>query len=219
MSKIFTSNHSGECLPWQAPNFEAIEDSEFRYQPSASSNLRTPMQHQLLQQQIYEKGFEQGRKDGLLQGQKEIQEQVEYLQSLMATLAMPLLDLDKQVVNELVELSMSVVKQMVRRELKISPGEVVAVVKEAISLLPVTAGDVNLELHPEDAELVRKALFDNDSEPQWKIVESPVLTRGGCRVVTNTTRIDATVENRINAVIAAVMGGERKVDIEGNESE
>jgi flagellar assembly protein FliH len=130
----------------------------------------------------------------------------------MATLSMPLLDLDKQVVDELVEVSMAVVRQMVRRELKISPGEVVAVVKEALSVLPVTAGDVQLVLHPEDAALVRTALLGSDTESPWQIIEDPVLSRGGCRVLTNTSRIDATVENRINAAIAAVMGGERQVD-------
>ena len=101
---------------------------------------------------------------------------------------------------------------MIRRELKISPGEVVAVVKEALSLLPVTAGDVRLELHPDDAALVRNALLSADGDPPWQIVEDPLLSRGGCRVLTNTSRIDATVENRINAAIAAVMGGEREVD-------
>ena len=146
------------------------------------------------------------------QAKEEVGEHIRYLQSLMTTLAMPLLDLDKQVVDELVDLSMAVARQMIRRELKISPGEIVAVVKEALSLLPVTAGDVRLELHPEDASLVRSALLSADGDPPWEIVEDPLLSRGGCRVSTNTSRIDATVENRINAAIAAVMGGERGVD-------
>lgn len=95
-----------------------------------------------------------------------------------------------------------------------SPGEVVAVVKEALDQLPVTTGDVRLELHPEDAALVRNALSGVDSEAKapWRIVEDPVLSRGGCRVLTDNSRIDATVESRINTAIAAAMGGERQVD-------
>ena len=121
-------------------------------------------------------------------------------------------ELDKQVVDELVDLSMAVARQIIRRELKTSPGEIVAVVKEAINLLPVSASDVNLELHPEDAALVRNALLPSDADTPWQITEDPLLSRGGCRVSTNTSRIDATVENRINAAIAAVLGGERDVD-------
>lgn len=148
----------------------------------------------------------------MAQGQKELNKQVESLQSLMATLAMPLPDLDNLVVDELVQLCMVVVKQMVRRELKISPGEVVAVVREALSLLPVAAAEITLELHPEDAKLIRNALLGPETESSWKITEDPLLTRGGCRVLTSTSRIDATVEKRMNSVIAEVMGGERKVD-------
>ena len=204
MSKILPGDLSGACQPWQAPHF--------KQSTSATNTLRTRKQQDQIEQEAYEQGFSQGYNEGLEQGQKEINEQLSYLQSVMATLAMPLLDLDKQVVDELVELSMAVVRQMVRRELKISPGEVVAVVKEALSLLPVTAGNVQLVLHPEDAVLVRNALLGPDAESPWQIIEDPVLSRGGCRVLTNTSRIDATVENRLNAVIAAVMGGERQVD-------
>ena len=204
MSKVVDGDASGSYQPWQAPQLNSAN--------TGNSSLRTRKQQVEVEQSAYDQGFAQGYNDGLEQGRKEIEEHVSYLQSLMTTLAMPLLDLDKQVVDELVDLAMAVTRQMVRRELKISPGEVVAVVKEALSLLPVTAGDIQLELHPEDAELVRGALLGNDGDPPWKIVEDPVLSRGGCRVSTTTSRIDATVENRINAAIAAVMGGEREVD-------
>jgi len=204
MSKLSDSDSSTTCQLWQAP--------QFKNSSAGSNTLRTRKQQQQIEQDAFEQGFTRGHREGLEQGQHEINEHIKYLQSLMATLAMPLLDLDKQVVDELVDLSMAVARQLIRRELKISPGEVVAVVKESLSLLPVTAGDVRLELHPEDAALVRNALLGSDAEPPWQIVEDPVLSRGGCRVSTNTSRIDATVENRINAAIAAVMGGEREVD-------
>lgn len=204
MSKVLPGDSSKAIQTWQAPHFKQSK--------TGANSLHTRKQKDQIEQEAYEQGYTQGHSEGLAQGQKEINEQISYLQSVMATLSMPLLDLDKQVVDELVEVSMAVVRQMVRRELKISPGEVVAVVKEALSVLPVTAGDVQLVLHPEDAALVRNALLGSDSEPPWQIIEDPVLSRGGCRVVTNTSRIDATVENRINAAIAAVMGGERQVD-------
>lgn len=204
MSKVLDGDSSANCQPWQAPQFTNA--------PSGAGSLRTRKQQNQIEQDAYEQGFSQGYSEGLTQAQQEITEHISYLQSLMNTLAMPLLDLDKQVVDELVDLSMAVARQIIRRELKTSPGEVVAVVKEAIGLLPVTAGDVRLELHPEDAALVRNALLASDAESPWQIVEDPVLSRGGCRVSTNTSRIDATVENRINAAIAAVMGSEREVD-------
>ncbi len=212
MSRIFTADSPQQCEPWNAPNFEAVEDSNVDYHLPDGAHLNNQEKQNTVRQQAFEKSFAKGYMEGIQQGQAEIRQQAQHLNSIMATLSMPLPGVDEQVVNELVELSMAVVKQLVRRELKISPGEVVAVVKEAVKLLPITTGDVRLELHPKDATLVRNAFGDLDSDTNWKIIEDPLLTRGGCRVVTNASRIDATVENRLNAAIAAIMGGERMVD-------
>ncbi len=212
MSRIFNCEQQDACKPWRAPSFEAVEDSNVDYQLPDTINLSNRQKQETIRQQAFEKSYAKGYMEGLEQGQKEIRQQVAYLQTIMATLAMPLPGVDEQVVQEMAELCMAVVKQLVRRELKSSPDEIVAVVKEAVSMLPMTPGEVRLELNPEDAALVRNALGEPGTETSWRIVEDPLLTRGGCRVLTNTSRIDATVENRINATIAAVMGGERQVD-------
>ena len=211
-TKIISSKTREDCKPWRAPNLNVSEESVFDYKLTEPEKITHRNQQQKIRQQAYEKSYAKGYMEGLAQGQKEIGVQLEYLQSIMATLAMPLPGFDDQLVDEMVQLSMSVVKQMVRRELKSSPGEVVAVIKEAISILPATSTDVTLELHPEDAELVRSALMNPDIESNWKINVDPVLTRGGCRVLTRSSRIDATVEARLNAVIASVLGDERMQD-------
>lgn len=210
MSRIINSEVSESCKPWRAPNLDITNDYDFNI--VSNENITHREQQEKIRQQSYEKSYAKGYMEGLAKGQAEINEQLKSLHSLMAVLAMPLPDLDNLVVDELVQLCMAVVKQMVRRELKISPGEVVAVVKEALSLLPVAAAEITLELHPDDAKIIRDTLVYPDAEASWKIVEDALLTRGGCRVLTNTSRIDATVEKRMNTVIAAVMGGERKVD-------
>ena len=212
MSRIINRDVSGSCRPWHAPSLDITNDTNYDFKLVRSENINHGEQHEQIRQQSYEKSYAKGYMEGMAKGQAEINEQVKSLHSLMAVLAMPLPDLDDLVVDELVQLCMFVVKQMVRRELKISPGEIVAVVKEALSLLPVAAAEITLELHPDDAKIIRDALVCPDSEASWKIVEDSLLTCGGCRVLTNTSRIDATVENRINTVISEVVGGERKVD-------
>jgi flagellar assembly protein FliH len=212
MSKVINSKSREDCKPWLAPNLNLSEESVFDYKLTEPEKLTHRSQQQKIRQQAYEKSYAKGYMEGLAQGQKEIGVQLEFLHSIMATLAMPLPGFDDQLVDEMVQLSMSVVKQMVRRELKTSPGEVVAVIKEAISILPTTSAEVTLELNSEDAELVRNALMNPDTESNWKISVDPVLTRGGCRVLTKSSRIDATVETRLNAVIASVLGCERMQD-------
>lgn len=206
MSKVIVSEKAEVIKSWQAPSFNTGKTVP------VSAGLRTHQQNEQLRKQAYDEAFAQGMNDGLQQANQLIQEKASCLSDVLDTLSTPLRDLDEQVVSELCELAMLVAGHIVRRELKASPGEIVATVKEALSLLPVATMNVRLELHPEDALIVRDVLTEMKADRSWDIVEDPLLTRGGCRVATNTSRIDATVENRLNATIASVMGDERKSD-------
>jgi len=212
MSRIINYEISDRCKPWQAPALDSTSDTNYDYKLSKIEDATHRQQQKQIRQQSYEKSYAKGYMEGLEKGQNEIKDQLGHLRSLLTALSMPLPEVDNQVVDELAQLSMAVAKQMIRRELKISPDEVVAVVREALSLLPSTATDITLELHPEDAKLITQTLAPTGADSSWTIAEDPLLTRGGCRVLTNTSRIDASLEKRMNAVIAEVMGGERKVD-------
>jgi flagellar assembly protein FliH len=79
-------------------------------------------------------------------------------------------------------------------------------------VLPVAARNVRLALHPEDAALIREALSVGDDNQHIQLIEDPVQSRGGCKVLTDTSQIDASVESRLNAIIANVLGGLRSTD-------
>jgi flagellar assembly protein FliH len=160
----------------------------------------------------YDKGLDQGRKEGFEQGRAELDQRIGEFQSLLNLLGEPLKNLDEQVEEELVGLSVAIARQLIRRELKTETDQIVAVIREAIQALPAYSRKIRISMHPEDAEFVRSALRVDEARPSWELLEDPLLTRGGCRVETETSRIDATVENRLNQVIAAVLGGERKQD-------
>jgi len=177
-----------------------------------------------MQKQAYDEAFAQGKKDGYSQGFKEgssqgYEENVQELQKkatkffcLLESLSQPFKALDAEVEKELVKLAMAIATQIIRREIKLDPGQVIAAVREAIKVLPLSSQKISLHLHPEDAELVRSALSLDEMSPAWKIVEDPLITRGGCKVDTEVSHIDATVENRLAAVIATLFGGEREHD-------
>jgi len=168
----------------------------------------------------YDKGFQQGYREGREQGEKEgfeearqsLNAEIGHFRQMMDLLAEPLSQLDEQVEQELVGLSMAVARQLVRRELKTDPGQIVAVVRDALALLPVSQRTATLTMHPEDAELVRSALHLDRVSVPWEIVEEPLISRGGCRVETEVSCIDATVESRLAAVIATALGSERSQD-------
>jgi len=160
-----------------------------------------------------ELGKAEGRAEGLEQGYAEnkhlLQEQVARFIFLLESLTEPYSQLDEQVEQSLAQLAIIIAKQVVRRELKLDPKQIIAVVKETVKALPVAKQKITLALHPEDAELVRASL---SLDAAWVIEEDPLLTRGGCIVSTETSHINATVENKLNTIIATVLGDERLGD-------
>ncbi len=171
----------------------------------------TASQLESVQKEAYEEGLAQGRRDGLATGTAEgLAKGGALVEELLTRLARPLDDLDQRVEDSLVNLAMSVARHLVRRELKLDPGQVIAVVREAVSALPLGSQTVHLHLHPDDAALVRETMAVHEGETPWHVVDDPVLTRGGCRVVTEISQVDATVESRVAAAIAKVLGEERE---------
>jgi flagellar assembly protein FliH len=197
------------------------EDKNFEPMPIS---VLTVDEIEAMQKQAYDEAFAQGKKDGYSQGfnegsQQGYEKNVQVLQkkatefvSLLESLSQPFKDLDAEVEKELVKLAMAIATQIIRREIKLDPGQVIAAVREAIKVLPLSSQKIGLYLHPEDAELVRSALSLDEMSPAWGIVEDPLITRGGCKVNTEVSHIDATVENRLAAVIATLFGGEREQD-------
>ena len=120
--------------------------------------------------------------------------------------------LDAEVEKTLLQLTLAVGKQLARRELRIDPAQVIAIIRESLQELPTAAREIRVHLHPEDAAIVRERLTAPSNERAWTIVEDPAMSRGGCVVKTETSRIDARLESRINTVIANALGDERSPD-------
>ena len=194
------SEESTAPVRWNVP---AIDGSD-------GDGFLTAARLEALQKQAYDEAFEKGHADGVAAGEALVAERVQRLEALLNSLAKPFEQLDERVEKQLVELAMVVVKQLFRREVRIDPTHVIGVVREAIQLLPSTSANVRLLLNPDDAALVRETLAPADGEPAWAIVEDPLITRGGCKVTTDNSQIDATTEARLEAQISAVVGDERR---------
>lgn len=169
-----------------------------------------------IERKAHEEAYAIGREAGLTSARAETQQAIEQLKAQVARmsgvfdkLSKPLEAMDAQVEQQLVNLSLSIARQLVRRELKTDPAQVIAIIRETVGLLPVAARDVRVHLHPEDAAVVRDKLATPTADRAWSIVEDPVMTRGGCRVTTDTAQIDARLETRIGSVISALLGDER----------
>jgi len=204
------------------------------------ARLLTVDEIETTQKQAYDEAFEQGRREGFQQGEEQgmvqgkkqgfqqgfdegsrkgyddnvhlLRKQTAQFVSLLESLSEPFKDLDSRVEKQLASLAIGIASQLVRREIKVDGGQIVAIVKEAVNALPLASQKISLKLHPDDAELVRSTLSLDEMSPPWRIVEDPLITLGGCQVDSGASHVDATVENRLAAIVATVLGGERQED-------
>jgi flagellar assembly protein FliH len=81
--------------------------------------------------------------------------------------------------------------------------------RSALQALPVSDRKLKIYVHPEDMAIVQKGLSLDEEDKQRQWIEDPLLTRGGVRLETADTTIDASVEARLNSVISKLLGDDR----------
>jgi len=199
-----------EVGEWSLPSIEIPTQKELV--ENERQSVLTAESLEALQKKAYEEGRAQGMKQGLADGAESIRKSVARLQSVLNTLDEPLQELDDAVIEQMVTLSISVARQIIRREIKTDPSQIVAVVRETISVLPIASRQLQVFLNPADAVIVREAMAISPEDHRWKIIEDPILTQGGCKVITEKSSIDASIEERITKIMTGILGGERRSD-------
>jgi flagellar assembly protein FliH len=236
----FPASETSPLELWHLPEASSSAAGEENSGSTGFAPGRTPKLTveaiEAVQKQAYEEAFAQGKKDGFEQGYEEglkngfdeglkegskkgyeenqhlLQEQAAAFIRLMESLSEPFKALDEEVEKELVRLAIAIAMQIIRREIKMDPGQIIAAVKESVKILPLSSQKIYLHLHPDDAELVRSILAPTELSPPWNLIEDPLITRGGCKVDTEVSHIDASIENRLASVISTLFGGERQGD-------
>ncbi len=153
-----------------------------------------------IRQQAHDEGGAQGYASGIQQARSE----VEQIHALLQNLQVALNRMDEQVAQSLLDLSLEIAHKMVGEALQVKPEVILKIVSDAISSLPHFNQNAQLILHPDDAELVRKHMGDQLSHTGWKIFTDTQIKRGGCRVETAHSHVDATTEARWKCVVESI---------------
>jgi flagellar assembly protein FliH len=211
MSKIISKGDTSSYDSWTIPAVDGKSVNGRKNIPSDNGQM-TAKKLQEIQKQAFAEAYQKGYQQGVNAGKNEIATQIEHLQTLFNALAVPLQDMGTEVEDNVVNLCVAMLKQLVRRELKLDRGQIVAVVKDALQMLPVSARNIQIRLNPEDVYLVNSALAPSGETNNWQLIDDPVIQRGGCRVITENSRIDATVESQVAQIITKVFGDQRAGD-------
>jgi flagellar assembly protein FliH len=170
----------------------------------------------IVEREAWEHGFKDGHVEGVRKGEAELAKRIAEvdvklaaLDAIMGALAKPLEDLDQQVEQELTRLTLAIAKHLVRRELRMDPTQIIGIIRHTVSLLPLSARKIKIHLHPDDAQIVRTKLSRATTEQEWQLAEDPLMARGGCRLTTENSSIDARFEASIAAALTGLLGEDR----------
>lgn len=160
----------------------------------------------------YDEGFEQGLQEGREAARQEVARKVQQLDKVIREVSAPFAELDERAEEEFVRLALALAKQIIRREIQTQPGQIVAVVREALSMLSGSATDIKIHVHPEDAETLREHMSKEEQSRIYEVVDDSTVSRGGCRLRSSSSLIDATIEKQFAALSVQLLGDERNED-------
>jgi flagellar assembly protein FliH len=202
---------------WEAPRMVSVEDvQQGKHQPLTVQAIEKL--HEETRQEAFKSGYEDGHKTGyeagLAAGQKAMKDKAAQWQKLIEHLNSPLLALDDQVEQDLLQLVQTLAGQFIQYELQLQPERVLDAMRAALAALPINDRKLKVFLHPQDVELVKAGLALDHDDGRWQWLEDPLLKRGGVRLETADTTVDATVEARLARLIEKMLGERNGADTE-----
>ena len=228
-SELIRAKDVAEFDRWAIPSFdpqvEEAPEPEPQPEPEPEPQIEevavedvkplTLEELEAIRQEAYNEGFATGEKDGFRAGQLKAKQEAEValaakiasLEELMGHLLEPIANQDRELEQGLVNLVSQMTRQVIQRELATDSSQIRHVLREALKLLPMGASNIRIHLHPQDFELV-KALRERHEE-SWRILEDESLQPGGCRVESESSRIDASVETRLATALKQLFEQQR----------
>lgn len=186
---------------WELASLDSRPEHEMKKDSSRDKiELTTVTEAENIRQQAYNEGHDSGYASGIQQARDEAAKLNELLQNLQDELN----HLDEKVAQSLLDLSLEIAQKMVCETLQVKPEVILKIVSNAIGNLPHFNQNAHLILHPDDAELVRKHMGEQLSHTGWKIFTDPQIIRGGCRVETAHSHVDASTEARWKRIVESI---------------
>lgn len=155
-------------------------------------------------------GNEAGKLEGVTAGQEYIQQQVSIFMGLANQFAQPLELMNAQVEKQLVDMVLTLVKEVVHVEVQTNPQIILDTLKESVEALPISGHAITIKLNPEDVAIVHAAYGDNELDCRnWSLASEPALNRGDVEIEAGESSVNYRMEDRIHTVIQGFCGANR----------
>jgi flagellar assembly protein FliH len=179
-------------------------------------------------QEGLQKGYAEGEKKGQLKGEQKaygevkaaLEDQKQRFQSIADALFDPMKTQDVRLENWVLDMAVHLAKHLLNRELTEDPSSLFHLVERAVGSLPAGAKNIRVYLHPDDVELAHEAFANMGRD--WNFYADIHLSRGGCRVETDQSQVNYSVEQRLRSMLEQAnflgeLGSEEVIPVQNYE--
>lgn len=185
----------GEVSSWDLPSVEKREKAYEQKEDFKEKLAR-------LEREAYEKGFEQGQKDGLALERRKMEEVRRQIEEMFVGLRDLKPRIYQESEGELLQLAMLIARKVIGEEIKDNGGVIGNTIKSAMKYLS-DKRKVRIILNPDDMEEVKKLLPDISMITKgghFQLSEDKSVSRGGCILETGFGRINACIEDQLETL-------------------
>ena len=155
----------------------------------------------------YEKGHAAGYEKGLQDGAKAVQERLSRCEKIIIELGNYREQKIEELMPQLIELSLEIAKKIIHREIDLDRNVIMHVAQDAIKKVGEKEENIIIKVNPLDYEvMVANIDLLKEESGVKKVTVEPLasITPGGCYIETQTSEIDANVEEQIKEVSNAI---------------
>ena len=162
-----------------------------------------------------QEGFQAGYQEGFAKGSREADILKEQAHSLLAEARKAYRGVMVQAEPNLLELSLKIAEKVIRRQVELAEDTIVTVVRELLK--EVHAGETfYLYVHPSEVKLLEEARQELlDAAPSGvalHFIPDKSITPGGCKLETDTSYYDATIEGQLMELKKLLQDGGTNVE-------
>lgn len=160
-----------------------------------------------IEQEAYEKGFAEGRQDGLAEGLGKFETLTQQFEGLYDVIQGQRGAVNSSYEEDLLVLVKTMVDRLVNHEVSVNPRVIEACLRQAMEYV-VENSLVRVHLNPDDFNRLKAAGLEDpallEGRNTLQLIEDPGISAGGCLLSTDFGEIDATLENCRDRLYEAV---------------
>lgn len=206
--RVLSSSEAQNAAPWSLTQFNKTDGQRThrrpgdKAKPSANPSNSTPDAPSADLRRIEQNAHDEAYASGYEAGMAAANAEVERLRWLAESAGSVFSEFEQSLAPQLVALAVALAREVLHREIQIDRTSLIGIVREAFDQLTGAESQKRLFVHPADAELLRAHMGDELKIGAWTVIEDLRIEPGSCRILTQQSEIDASMEGRWRRVIA-----------------